>query len=39
VIFAMLVRSLNLPLAFATWRGKPELLAGYQYVMGTSDGA
>jgi len=30
--------SLNLPLAFATWRGKPELLAGYQYVMGTSDG-
>src|SRR3989441_2500235 len=30
--------TLNLPLAFATWRGRSELLAGYQYLMGTADG-
>jgi len=35
----MLRPSLNLPLAFATWRGKPELLAGYQYVMGPATAA
>src|SRR5947207_6388953 len=30
--------SLNLPIAFTTWRGRSELLAGYQYLMGTVDG-
>src|SRR3989441_2936118 len=30
--------TLNLPIAFATSRGKSELLAGYQYLMGTTDG-
>ncbi len=30
--------SLNLPIAFATWHGRPELLAGYQYLMVTADG-
>src|SRR6266550_3015241 len=30
--------TLNLPIAFTTWRGRPELLAGYQYLMGTADG-
>ena len=30
--------SLNLPIAFATWRGRPELLAGYQFVMESADG-
>jgi len=30
--------SLNLPITFTTWRGKEQLLAGYQYLMGTVDG-
>src|SRR3989449_10261915 len=30
--------TLNLPIAFATSRGKSELLAGYQYLMGTTTG-
>jgi photosystem II stability/assembly factor-like uncharacterized protein len=30
--------SLNLPIAFTTWRGRHELLAGYQYLMATGDG-
>ena len=30
--------TLNLPITFTTWRGRPELLAGYQYLMGTADG-
>src|SRR2546426_2384832 len=30
--------SINLPTAFAAWHGRPELLAGYQFVMGTTDG-
>src|SRR4051812_11591621 len=30
--------SLNLPIVFSTWHGRRELLAGYQYVMGTGDG-
>ena len=30
--------SLNLPIAFTTWRGRQQLLAGYQYLMGTGDG-
>src|SRR6266700_5415416 len=30
--------TLNLPITFTTWRGKEQLLAGYQYLMGTVDG-
>jgi photosystem II stability/assembly factor-like uncharacterized protein len=30
--------SLNLPIAFTTWRGRQELLAGYQHLMATADG-
>src|SRR6266699_3074132 len=30
--------TLNLPIMFTTWRGKEQLLAGYQYLMGTVDG-
>src|SRR5438270_321798 len=30
--------TLNLPILFATWHGRRELLAGYQYVMATADG-
>jgi len=30
--------SINLPIAFATWHGRPELLAGYQFVMASADG-
>jgi photosystem II stability/assembly factor-like uncharacterized protein len=29
--------STNAPIVFATWRGKRELLAGYQYLMATTD--
>ena len=29
--------SLNAPIVFATWHGKQELLAGYQYVMASTD--
>src|SRR5437879_2857724 len=29
---------LNAPIVFATWHGKRELLAGYQYVMASPDG-
>src|SRR5439155_610826 len=28
----------NAPIAFATWNGRRELLAGYQYLMATADG-
>src|SRR5438094_2797721 len=30
--------TLNLPILFATWHGRRELLAGYQYLMATADG-
>jgi hypothetical protein len=30
--------SLNLPIVFATWNGKRELLAGYQFLMASADG-
>src|SRR5438876_961786 len=30
--------TLNLPIVFATWHGRRELLAGYQYLMATADG-
>ena len=30
--------SSDLPIVFATWHGRQELLAGYQYVMATADG-
>jgi len=30
--------SINLPIAFATWHGRQELLAGYQQLMATADG-
>jgi photosystem II stability/assembly factor-like uncharacterized protein len=30
--------SLNLPIAFTTWRGRQELIAGYQQLMATADG-
>src|SRR5437867_6366606 len=30
--------SINLPIAFATWHGRPELVAGYQFVMASADG-
>src|SRR5438876_3056480 len=30
--------SLNLPIAFATWHGRPELVAAHRYLMATSDG-
>ena len=30
--------SQNLPIAFSTWRGRQELLAGYERVMSTTDG-
>src|SRR6266511_232145 len=30
--------SLNLPIVFATWHGRRELLAGYQYLMASADG-
>src|SRR2546421_7244290 len=29
--------TLNLPIAFTTWHGRAELLAGYQYLMTTAD--
>jgi photosystem II stability/assembly factor-like uncharacterized protein len=28
----------NLPIVFATWHGRRELLAGYQYLLATADG-
>jgi photosystem II stability/assembly factor-like uncharacterized protein len=30
--------TLNLPIAFSSWRGKEELLAGYQSLLGSTDG-